>query len=239
VAIVESRSPENISTDAQNAEWVGYTEAAWAHSIPTADLRYMSEFIYLIDKYSDANTKNILEWGTGFTTRWLCALAEKRKAELFAAVDTNADYLSDVIAFMPKTNYRFEAHAVQEIGETDDFSRSEALHYATFPFSFKTQFDLIFIDGRRRNECLLAAAMLQSEQGYVLLHDFRRKRYELGMSLFDCIEDFFGFRVLKRRKDLDSFAAERFHSLMENADTLPVAFARLSNQVRQSAEAER
>jgi predicted O-methyltransferase YrrM len=229
---VTPRSANNIPPEAHEEEWTAYTEAAWAHNIPTADLRYMSEFIHLIDKYSSSSTKSILEWGTGFTTRWLCALAEKRSADLFVAVDTNAAYLADVVAFMPKTTYRFEAHAIQEIGETDDLSRSHALHYATFPLRYETRFDLTFIDGRRRNECLLAAAILQSNQGYVLVHDFRRKRYELGMSMFDCVEDFFGFRVLRRRKDLDSFADERFQSLTKDARTLPVAFAQLTSDVR-------
>ena len=239
MTIVTPRSAENIPFEAHDAEWSAYTEAAWAHSIPMADLRYMSEFIHLIEKYSGSDTRNLLEWGTGFTTRWLCALAEKKKSDFFLAVDTNADYLAGVVAFMPKTDYRFEAHAVQEIGETDDLSHSQALHYATFPFRYETRFDLTFIDGRRRNECLLAAAILQSDNGYVLVHDYRRKRYELGMSLFDTVEDFFGFRVLKRSASLNAFAWEKFEALSRNAGNLPVAFAKLSSEVEGGESADR
>ncbi|WP_431201381.1 hypothetical protein ACQ86E_19640 [Bradyrhizobium betae] len=221
---VPIRGSENIDADAHDKEWTEYTDAAWGHMIPTADLRYMSEFIFLIDKYSSEKTRNMLEWGAGFTTRWLCALAEKRKAELFVTVDTNAEYLSQVIAFMPPSPYRFEAHAVQEIGETDDHSRSPAFHYATFPLHFEKHFDLIFVDGRRRNECLMMASILQSDHGHVIVHDYRRKRYEAGMSYFDVVEDFFGFRVLRRRRDLDSFARGQFEKLSKDASTFPVAF---------------
>lgn len=229
MAKISVRSAENISPEIHSKEWKEYTEASWGHSIPTADLRYMSEFIYLIDKYSGSETKNILEWGTGFTTRWLCAIAEKRRSELFVAVDTNAEYLSNVIAFMPQSSFTLEAHAVMEIGDTDDFSQSPAFHYATFPFKYEKHFDLIFIDGRRRNECLMAAAVLLSEHGFVIIHDFRRKRYELGISFFQTVEDFFGFRVLKRNPKLDDFFKDQFEILTKDASSFPASFSEKTN----------
>jgi len=52
--------------------------------------------------------------------------------------------------------------------------------YATTPITESWGlFDTIFIDGRRRMECLLAACVLLNAGGRIILHDAERKEYQL------------------------------------------------------------
>ena len=71
------------------------------------------------------------------------------------------------------------------------------MNYATFPLSIEARFDIIFIDGRRRMECAFTAAQLCRADTIVILHDYRRGRYQGVRFLFDIIEDGTQFRVMK------------------------------------------
>lgn len=200
--------------DTREQEWCRYMrESNWSSSVDMADVRFLAEFSHLIDRYTRGKKPAILEWGSGVTTRALLALGEKRDSDLLVTIDHSTDYLEEVLAFLPPPQLRLEAHAIDLVGEVDDYGASPASHYATFPFGFGRRFDLIFIDGRRRNECLLAAAMLQEDDGVVLMHDYRRARYRLGSALFDVVEDFYSFRVLRRRADMAEAMRAGFQEL--------------------------
>ena len=80
--------------------------------------------------------------------------------------------------------------------------RDDSYNYATFPFQYGRAFQLIYVDGRRRNECLLVASELLDATGVVLLHDATRSRYEVGMRLFELVmfyERSGGIAVLRRK----------------------------------------
>lgn len=57
--------------------------------------------------------------------------------------------------------------------------------YAVEPLLSKLQpFDLIFVDGRRRVECLLVASKMLAPGGVVILHDAQREEYAIGLERF-------------------------------------------------------
>jgi len=70
------------------------------------------------------------------------------------------------------------------------------------PISFGGKFDFIFIDGRRRMECAFVAALLASEDAVIVIHDYRRNRYQTILSLFDVVEDGPQFRVLRVKSEI-------------------------------------
>lgn len=211
---VTPRSPAKDSLERER-EWHNSISAStsWSSTIDTHDIAYVAEFNYVLDRYVPEHGGALLEWGAGISTRWLLAIAEKRHCSLFVTIDDSEEYLEKVVAFLPVTTVPFEAHVMDDVGETDDKSLSRAPHYSTLPFEFGRRFDLIYVDGRRRNECLLSALMLLTNCGVVVLHDYRRARYQLGCSLFDIVEDFYGFRIMRRPAHLADTADRIFTGL--------------------------
>jgi len=57
------------------------------------------------------------------------------------------------------------------------------LEYSNWPIiNKKKNFDLIFVDGRQRIECLKTASKIISSNGIILLHDSDRKKYISGIN---------------------------------------------------------
>jgi len=117
--------------------------------------------------------KRILEWGPGFST------------DLFVHLCPEASILSieHQEKWAAKQAERFNGRANivhQGIGP--------ACRYAYWPTT-QGPFDLIFVDGRRRNECLLAARECLAPGGVVVLHDANRVAYTLGRELYETIAE--------------------------------------------------
>jgi hypothetical protein len=167
---------------------------------------YVSEFRRVLREMVVRRTGNLLEWGAGFTTRVLVEYARETNANLLLTIDDKPDYLNDVIApFGPLPFLRAEAIDLTGPRLSD---RDPELNYSTFPLSLNKTFDVIFIDGRRRMECAFVAALLSHEDTTVVLHDYRRTRYQHVRALFEIVEDGPQFRVMKLRWPLtDHFAS--------------------------------
>jgi len=61
-------------------------------------------------------------------------------------------------------------------------------------------FDLIFIDGRSRCDCITMGALIPAPTGNVVVHDSERANYRRAFSRFHSIEEFPGTTVLSRSK---------------------------------------
>lgn len=61
-------------------------------------------------------------------------------------------------------------HETDRLADLDD--------YVAYPGTLGRQFDLIFVDGRKRRRCLIEAAKLVKPDGLVLLHDAYRPHYQ-------------------------------------------------------------
>lgn len=69
--------------------------------------------------------------------------------------------------------------------------------YATFPFHRTERYDLVFVDGRLRCDCLAVARRVVSPGGVVLLHDAHRANYRPATALFSSCEIVAGTAVLR------------------------------------------
>jgi hypothetical protein len=89
-----------------------------------------------------------------------------------------------------------DAHAADLIGPKLS-DRDPELNYAMLPLGWGRKFDFIYIDGRRRMECAMVATLVSHSGTIVILHDYRRARYQSVRLLFDIIEDGPQFRVMR------------------------------------------
>lgn len=168
---------------------------------------YIDHFNDVLDRYLTKTPGNILEWGSGHTTRELLERLDRIGCRLFVTIDDDPDYLREVLREVGPRPW-FRAIAESRIGPK--LSQSDpALAYATRPLLFDTPFDFIYIDGRRRMECALTAALVAHEETVVVLHDYRRGRYQPIRALFDILEDSPHFRVMKARPELVALIRDR------------------------------
>jgi len=66
-------------------------------------------------------------------------------------------------------------------------------------------FDLVFVDGRDRQDCLSVAFALVKEEGLVLLHDALRKRYRQAIEMYPHHLIIGDTAVMSRGRALDGF----------------------------------
>jgi hypothetical protein len=166
---------------------------------------YISEFKRVLETWCKDHVSNILEWGSGLTTQILAAHAEHLPAiQLFLSIDSNGPYQNAI--FADREKHAFLTTVSPDL--TGPQSLSPELAYSTYPLRYGRKFDLIFIDGRRRMECAFIAMLLCHEKTIVVVHDYRRLRYQPILALFDLIEDGREFRVLKPRLSILSAVAD-------------------------------
>jgi hypothetical protein len=148
----------------------------------------------------------VLEWGSGISTLLLAdlirtlderPLTRPRMANKLVTIDNNEPYLKAVLAAMPDQQ-RVIAVACDLVGPCRD-QLNQGLSYTTVPFALMppAPWKLIVIDGRRRLECTLTAAMLASKDTVIMLHDYRRLRYQPILGLCDIVADQPQYRVLR------------------------------------------
>lgn len=113
----------------------------------------------------DVQPKKIVEWGPGKST---AVMREECKDAIIISVEhhpvyariareaNHADHVFEFNAAQPKSKY-----AVWPLECFDDYQR----------------IDLAFVDGRRRVECALVAAMIVRSGGAIVLHDAHRWHY--------------------------------------------------------------
>lgn len=138
-------------------------------------------FERLLRKYLRTVKPNlILEWGVGNST--LMMIQECPQAQIDTLEHDRDWFLKWELALRPYSNNVRLHHILLDEG------------YSTFP---RHEYDLIFIDGRRRVECLKTAKAVVSKTGVVILHDSERERYATGKALFEIVEEEAGTAVMK------------------------------------------
>lgn len=120
------------------------------------------------------NPKNILEWGPGKSTRMM---VEECPGAKILSIEHELKYIN-----------RFMAEGCPEnvtlIHKTLDMKGGTSQGYITWPLYLKEKYDLIFIDGRFRFDCIMIASLLLNEKGVVIVHDTHRKIYHPAFNLF-------------------------------------------------------
>ena len=147
---------------------------------------YLNLFVEILDKHAPAHVEAILEWGLGHSTSYLYELAQEHDADLFVSIEHNEQYHNAFAHNFPPAPF-FEARVEDLLGYSPAHG-TPGENYATCVREYDRKFDIIFVDGRRRNECLLVASSIISDDGIVILHDANRTRYDFGINLFDTVE---------------------------------------------------
>lgn len=136
-------------------------------------------YIDLLEKYLKIiEPKRILEWGPGHSTRIM--ITKCPKAEIIS--------YENEVKWFNKRNREFGNRVKLVLAEApiNDRKRLAWKKYTT-P-SIKDKFDLIFVDGRQRVQCMKTATKLLNKNGVLILHDSNRKVYKPGIELFDVVE---------------------------------------------------
>ena len=113
----------------------------------------------LVQICRELNPKNILEWGPGKSTEIM--YFECPNASIFTN-EHSKKYYERAIAL---------------------YSDMASIRYATGDeyISVSGKYDLIFVDGRQRVKCLIAAYLVLNQGGAIILHDAERERYQPGI----------------------------------------------------------
>ncbi len=176
---------------------------------------YIIEFRRIVDTYA-STAKRFLEWGSGHTTLELIRIIEERGGcEFFITIDDSPAYVKELLKNIRARPSWFHVVLDSRDGPRNS-DRDPEPAYSTRPLIFGRPFDFIFIDGRRRMECALTASVLSKANTLVVLHDYRRGRYQVVKALFDIIEDGTQFRVMKVRPQLLSAIVERAPEVMKD-----------------------
>jgi hypothetical protein len=172
-------------------------------------LDYLAEFRRVLSQHVKPVTRAFLEWGAGHATLDILQMRDRLAIDHFFSIDDNKDYLDQLVAQFPAWS-GFHPYCCDLTGPIVN-DRDQELNYSNFPLGFDRRFAFIFIDGRRRLECALVASLLCHPDTVVVLHDYRRSRYQPVKVIYDIVEDGPQFRVMRLRKDLH--AAERMRGL--------------------------
>ena len=132
------------------------------------------------------NPRNILEWGTGYSTKVMREVCPY--ASIYSLEHDNTWFRRYALEFA-EDKRTFVLHAPKSL-------------YADLPLQWHTQklYSLIFVDGfcDLRVACLRTAFKLVSSDGVVLLHDSERVKYAEGVKLFKVIEESDGTKVMRK-----------------------------------------
>ena len=156
---------------------------------------YLSEFGRIITTYACNHNRSCLEWGMGNSTRYFLENRNALNLKDLYSIDHTEEYFNVLLSNLPKWE-NFYPFCIDLIG-TGNSDRDDGYNYASYPLTFSKKFDVIYIDGRRRMECAFLSLSLCHSETIVILHDYRRLRYQNIKLLYDIIEDGNQFRVMK------------------------------------------
>lgn len=132
--------------------------------------------------------RTVLEWGPGDST---LLIAGKCPHARIVSIEHSPHWFQACQSRFAQAGLKnVELHWVAY-----SLSPGRSKGYATWPLRRKLEqsgpssFDLIFVDGRARCDCLVVARQLLSERGLVVLHDCERSNYQPGWKLFPHAEN--------------------------------------------------
>jgi len=139
------------------------------------------------------NPKEVLEWGPGRST--FVILNHALQANILS-IEHHAKWYRLAVRQFEKSERVELVH--REIGVKGGVS----VGYANYPLwramkagSPVAKYDLVFVDGRHRFDCLVAAFYLVKDDGVVMLHDTWREIYMPAVELFPHVKVFDNVRT--------------------------------------------
>jgi predicted O-methyltransferase YrrM len=161
--------------------------------------RIMSQFhsyLPVLNRVIDQTfPKRVLEWGPGFSTQFL---AEALPGAMILSIEHDPAWHAQQVQALRHPNV-----TIQLVRHSLPFGKSEG--YASYPLRWLVErglptkyFDLIFIDGRSRCDCITTAALVTAPEGVVVVHDSERANYRRTFFLFESVEEYPGTTVLSK-----------------------------------------
>ena len=181
-------------------DWSGFwiEHAGERRDAQTFGEAFLPELLRVVETHAP-DARSFLEWGTGLSTLLFARIAAERGGSV-TTIDHEEPYVRSVMSRLgPGAPVR---SIIADLTGPKLSQEDPGLNYSTTPLGLEKTFDFFLIDGRRRMECALTAAALSQPSTVVVLHDYRRGRYQTVKVLFEVIEDGPQFRVMRPRPEL-------------------------------------
>jgi|WetSurMetagenome_2_1015567.scaffolds.fasta_scaffold165546_2 hypothetical protein len=147
---------------------------------PPPDGAYLEELRGHASRAGTPDRLRVLEWGSGRSTGVLADEVARRGSGVVVTVDHHPEYQAGVMAGLEHPEVVHPV--VADLDGTlihDRHPDASRLAYSTVPLGLEGPWDLVVVDGRRRVECCATAASVAGTETVILLHDWRRARYEV------------------------------------------------------------
>ena len=158
----------------------------------------LHSYIPVLNKIIKNNPKEILEWGPGKSTE---LLANNLPDSNILTIEHNEEWFEHY-----KNQFFHKNINLKLVRHLKSFGGSEG--YVTYPIRWILEnnlpmryFDLIFIDGRSRCDCLTVASLIIKQSGIVIIHDSERMNYKKAFKMFKEVKEEFGTAILKNPKN--------------------------------------
>ena len=157
----------------------------------------------------------VLEYGCGGSTVFAASLGN---CAVFS-VESDANWLSKIEA-EPVVREGISAARISlnyvNVGPTGPWgfpSDEDCRHlwplYSEVPWTRRSDFDLIFVDGRFRVACVLHAVLRAQTEALIVVHDFwNRPHYHVVLPFLEWKESSFTIGVFQKRRDIDKAAVQ-------------------------------
>lgn len=129
--------------------------------------------------------KNILEWGSGYSTLYFPKLISETSN--WTAIEHNKEWYNILKPQNKRNNVSIELikHNPNWKDNDIDGTYNDFKEYIEYPLKLKKKFELIIVDGRSRRNCLEATKKLLTKNGIVILHDANRDYYYKNLNLYE------------------------------------------------------
>ncbi len=124
---------------------------------------------------------DVLEWGAGYSTKYFSDfLAKNGITFTWEAIEGDVTWYIPIIELDLLPGVRVHLFD-EEIFRVDDRriveKRFDMNEYVLFPRKLGFEYDVIIVDGMKRQRCLAETKHLLKEDGIVIVHDADRKEY--------------------------------------------------------------
>lgn len=151
----------------------------------------MYSYTKTLTKYlKQINPVNIFEWGPGRSTKLI--LDNISTDSILTSIEHDSFYYDKIKREL--NDPRWAIHNIKVSGRVSQYAHI----IKKYP-----KMDIIFIDGRRRVECVFAALSSITSSGVIILHDSNRKSYtDIINPFIDTIENIDNTLVFRNRFNL-------------------------------------
>ena len=154
---------------------------------------WINEISYIKNKFLEQSKNdsilNILEWGSGNSTIFFSEFLKENKINFkWTALEHFVPWYEKVIDMIEEKQLNDYVKCVL-LNPTNEPDKNvqETLNlddYINYPLKLDIKFNLIIVDGRKREKCLKTASKVVDLNGVVLLHDAEREWFHTGFKDF-------------------------------------------------------